>query len=1090
MKPRFTFHAHPLRLAIVSLSLFLCARVYAQDELIRFSHISIEQGLSQNTVICILRDHRGFIWFGTQGGLHRYDGYKFKVISYDPNDPSGLRTSNIACLYEDRSKNLWVGTSGGGLSLFDADDEKFITYTNEPGNASSLSNDSVNALFEDSRGILWVGTQNGLNQFDRRTKKFICFQSEPDNPKSLSHNTILSILEDSLGILWVGTQNGLNRFDRQKREFIRYASQPNNPDSLSHNTINALFEDKKGNLWVGTEFGLNQFDYKKERFYQWPRLSGQPNCLSDSLIRSICADEEEKIWVATPNGLNILDPNTGQVICYKNDPNDPNSLSDNSVLILYKGKAGNIWIGTQNGGINLYSPASKRFQIYRHKPGNPNSLIHKHVSAVFEDSEGRLWIGTRNGLTGINRRTQKYVHYVNDPNDPHSLSQNTVYSIVEDDAHRLWIGTLGGGINRFDPASGRFTRYLNDPKDPYSLSHNWVPFLYVDRSGVLWAGTRNGLNRFDPTTKRFIRYQADPNNPNSLSGNYVRSILEDRSGIFWIGTQDRGLNRFDTAQAQFTHYLFDPKNPHSLRHNFILSLCKDSKGNLWVGTAGGGLELFDRKTGQFIHFTTKNGLPNNVVYGIAEDRMGHLWLSTNHGLSRFNPETRTFKNYDVSDGLQSNEFNYNAFYKNRQGEIFFGGINGLNAFYPEKIKDNLQIPPVVITDFQLFNESIPIGKTADGRSFLEQSIITAKSIRLSYRDDVFSFEFAALNYISPQKNQYKYKMEGLEENWHEVGNRHFATYTHVPPGKYIFRVLGSNNDGIWNEEGVSLQVVITPPLWQRIWFRGLLAAAVLLSIFAFVKIRTRAILQRAHQLESKVEERTSDLKAANIELEQEIAVRKRTEQFLREREAELKDSLTEKEVLLKEIHHRVKNNMQIISSLLRLQSSQITDSKALQVFKDSQNRIKSMALIHESLYRSGDLARINFSDYIKRLTQHLFSIYTNGAKRVRLNLDVSNAFLDINRAIPCGLIVSELVTNALKHAFPKGSSGEITVHMHGDPTGKFELTVKDTGIGFPKNLDFHQTKTLGMQLVTGLVSQIDGTIELKREKGTEFLVRF
>jgi signal transduction histidine kinase/FixJ family two-component response regulator len=421
------------------------------------------------------------------------------------------------------------------------------------------------------------------------------------------------------------------------------------------------------------------------------------------------------------------------------------------------------------------------------------------------------------------------------------------------------MGTLGGGLNKFDRSTQSFTHYKADPDNPNSLSRDLIWTIYTDRQGVLWIGTLSGgLNAFDPKTETFTRYAADPSDPQSLSHKSVKALYEDRSGTLWVGTDGGGLNRFDRETQTFTHYKADPDIPHSISNDRIKAIQQDRTGALWIGT-GNGLNRFNQTDERFTHYHERDGLPNDVIYGILEDGDGDLWLSTNRGLSRFNPRTETFKNYDVRDGLQSNEFNAGAFHKSASGEMFFGGVHGVSAFYPERIKDNSYLPPVVLTDFLIFNESVPVGQDSP----LSQSISEVKEIVLSHEDRVFSFEFAALNYIIPEKNQYAYIMEGVDLDWVYSGDRRFVTYTNLDPGRYTFKVKGSNNDGVWNEAGVSVNIVITPPFWETVWFRAGMLLVIATTIVGTYYLRVATIKRQQQVLETQVAERTEQLAQSN-----------------------------------------------------------------------------------------------------------------------------------------------------------------------------------------------------------------------------------
>lgn len=828
-------------------------RLNAQNNDIVFEQISLEEGLSQSIVECILQDRRGFMWFGTEDGLNKYDGYRFTVVRHNPNDPNSLSYNQLLSIIEDRSGIIWIGTFHGGLNRYDPEEEQVTRYQNDPGDPGSLSHDIVRSVCEDESGALWIGTDNGLNRFNKEKKRFTRYMNDPDDPYSLSHNSVRSVYEDKTGVLWIGTDGGgLNRYDRQGDRFIRYQTDAGDPHTLSHNSVRSIYEDKSGVLWIGTVGGgLNKFDRQSEQFKHYRNVPDDHNSLSHNEIFSIFEDHTGVLWIGTNGGgLNRFDREKGEFTVYRKDPNDPNSLSYDEIYSIYEDRSGVLWIGTYGGGINKVDRKKKQFVHYKPDPVNPNSLSHDIVWTIYEDESGLLWIGTHGGgLNRFDRRNKMYTHYRHDPGDPHSLSNDIIRVICEDRSGALWLGTNGGGIVRFDRETEKFESYRYDPDDSLSLSHDEIRSIYEDRLGVLWIGTNGGgLNKFNRHTGEFTRYRNDPDDPTSLSNDFIRVIYEDRTGVFWLGTQGGGLNKFDRETGRFAQYRVDPNDPGSLSNDFIFSIHEDRAGVLWIGTWGGGLNKFDRERGAFTYYSKDDGLSSNSIYGTLEDDEGNLWISTNNGLSRFNPRTEVFKNYNAEDGLQSNEFNGGSYHKSRSGEMFFGGINGFNAFYPENIRDNPHIPPVVITSFQKLNVE------AD----LDRPISETKELQLSYKDYVFSFEFAALDYTVPGKNMYAYKMEGLDEGWiYTDSEKRFASYTTLAPGKYIFRVKGSNNDGVWNEEGTSIEITITPPFWKTWWFRTLsvlfiLGLALALYEWRLKNVRMKTELQAAHHAQMSI----------------------------------------------------------------------------------------------------------------------------------------------------------------------------------------------------------------------------------------------
>lgn len=839
---------------------------------IRFEHISIEQGLSQSSVLCMLQDSKGFLWFGTWDGLNKYDGYSFTVYKYDPEDPYSLGDNTVWSMVEDRAGVLWVGT-GRGLDKFDRETGRFVHYQNDPGDPRSMSGNRVSSVYEDHSGALWVGTEDGLNRFERNTKQFTHYRNDPGDPRSLGNDTVRSIYEDRAGVLWIGTRGGLDRFDRETGYFTHYRSDPNDPYSLSGDTVVAIHEDQAGAFWIGTTSrGLNRFDRETGRFTPYRYHPNDPRSLSSDAVTAIYEDQSGTLWIGTSeDGLNQFDRESEEFIHYQHDPGDPGSLSNDRVWSIYEDRSGVLWIGTNGGGLNTFDVRRRGFVRYQHDPNDPDSLGYNDVLGIYEDTSGALWIGTAGGgLDRLDRETGRFTHYRNDPNDPYSLSGDFVVALYVDRAGVLWAGTYGQGLNRFDQETDHFIHYQHDPNNPRSLSDNVVYSIYEDRSGVLWIGTLGGgLDQFDRQTESFTHYKSDLADPQSLSGDDIRSIYEDPAGALWIGT-DEGLNRFDRATGRFTRYQHDPNNPNSLGDDLVLSVHQDQLGVLWIGTNGSGLDKLDPKTGTFAHYREKDGLPNNVVYGILEDNRGNLWLSTNKGISKFDPRTEVFKNYDVKDGLQSNEFNGGSYHQSKNGEMFFGGVNGLTAFYPENIKDNPYIPPIVLTSLTRGGENVEPGMATE----------SVKEVSFRWPNNFFEFEFAALSYSRPEKNQYAYMLERFDKDWNYIGTRRFGKYTNLPGGTYTLRLKGSNSDGTWNEEGISVIVTIVPRFWETWWFRGCMALVLVGGVVGGYRLRVRNIEARSRELEKQVEERTRALEQRTQELEERTHETERRRQEL------------------------------------------------------------------------------------------------------------------------------------------------------------------------------------------------------------------
>ncbi|HUF00749.1 MAG TPA: two-component regulator propeller domain-containing protein [Anaerolineales bacterium] len=828
------------------------------DCVLRFDHISIEQGLSQSSVRVIFQDSRGFLWFGTEDGLNRYDGYTFKTYKPDPDAPYSLSDRWINSIVEDQEGYLWIATRLGGLNRYDPRTEQFIHFRHDDSNPLSIGSDRVNVLYLDKKSNLWLGTPNGLDLFDRNRNTFTHYNYDPLRPQGITGKTITAIYEDSRGRFWVGTTaGGLNRFNPQNKTFTPYQHDPENENSISNDHVTAIAEGKSSTLWIGTRDGLNRFMPDSGRFERYMHSEIDKQSIAASMITALHVDSTGNLWVGTTNGLDRLNTIGTRFIHYRNDPTFAKSLSNNYVLSIYEDRGGVLWFGIYAGGVNKYDRQRDRFAYYRHDPENPNSISGNLIFTIYVDSQGYTWIGTDGaGLNRFTWHTSQVMHYRNDPNKRNSISADEIYSMYEDQDGMLWIGT-SNGLDRFDPASLQFSHYQRDASNPASLSANFIYEVYVDSENNVWVGTAGGLDRFDRATETFKHYTPRVGDPNSLSGTNINTIFEDHNGYLWIGTFDSGLNRFDPETEKFTRYRFDPKNKQTISNDSILAIHEDSKGRMWIGTAGGGLNLYHPETESFTYHLEKDGLPNGVVYGILEDSKGKLWLSTNFGISRFDPETKTFRNFDAGDGLQSNEFNSGAFAKGKYGELYFGGINGLTIFHPSSISDNPYVPQVTLISLS----------QGDNPITTDSSVETTQNVTLQWPQNSLEFEFAALSYNQPNKNQYAYMLEGFDSNWHLIGTKRDGRYTNLPGGKYTLLLKASNSDGVWNEAPVRINVTVIPPFWQTVWFRGLLGLIAIAAVAGGVRLRTKTIQDRNRQLERLVRERTGALEKRNQEIQ-------------------------------------------------------------------------------------------------------------------------------------------------------------------------------------------------------------------------------
>ena len=848
----------------MALALGVAVAVSAQQVRVSFERLSIEHGLSESIVEGILQDGVGFMWFATEGGLDRFDGYHFTAFRHRAGDSNSLSYNEVKALYQDRSGVLWVGVMEGGLNRFDPVTGRFRHYRHDPHDPRSLGGNTPLSIGEDGQARLWVGTQTGgLNLLDPEGGDFTRFRHIPGRDDSLAHDDVRALLEDGNDGLWVGTYGGgLDRLDVQTGTFIHHRHDPDDPGTLADDRVTSLYRDRNGNLWVGTYGGgLDRLDPETGRFVHHLHDDRDSSSLAGNLVRAICEDHTGSLWVAMDGtGLDRLDRASGRFAHFRHDPRDETSLSADRVWSLFEDRSHVLWVGTYGGGLSKVEVGRERFRHYRNDPGDPSSLSHNIVWSFVEDRDGYLWIGTDSGgLNRMDRKTGRCRHFLHNPANPNSLSHNTVRVLMADRYGMLWVGTHGGGLDRLDPRTLTFTHYSHDPNDPSSLAWNELRSVMQDRSGALWIGTYGGgLDRLDPRTGRITHHRHDPEDPTSLASDIVREVVEDTDGSLWVATQGGGLDRFDPTTGVFTHHRAAVDDPASLSSDYVFAVLLARDGTLWVGTYGGGLNRLDRDSGRFITYTTEQGLIHDSIYAMLEDDDGNLWISTLNGLCRFDPRNGDFQNYDVRDGLQSNEFNGAAAYKSAAGELFFGGINGFNAFFPGEIRGNLQVPPVVITDFQLSNRSVRVGREADGRRLLARDIAYTDAITLSHRDDLVSFEFAALHYVAPERNQYSYRLEGLQDSWIAAdASQRFVTFTDLPTGRYVLRVRGANSDGVWNQKGTSLRITVTPPFWATWWFRLAALAAIAGLVLAAHRGRTRVVrlateLRAAHDAQMAI----------------------------------------------------------------------------------------------------------------------------------------------------------------------------------------------------------------------------------------------
>ncbi|MEO6734210.1 MAG: two-component regulator propeller domain-containing protein [Ferruginibacter sp.] len=1039
----------------VLLSLFFlacCAFVYPQNHHVHFDHIGFDQGLSHSNVLSIMQDKSGFMWFGTRDGLNKYDGYSFTFYKNDPHNKNSIGSNFIMKVIESNTGELWIATVGGGVSRYDRNKESFTNYTHDPKNANSISHDVVHGLLEDEYGKIWIGTEAGLDMLDPVTNKMEHFTHNLADNKSISDSYIRYIFEDMSHNIWMATLNGgINLLNRKNKNFTRFQHDKKNRHSIGSNNVYTMFEDSKRRLWVGTDgAGMDLFNMETGAFTHFKHDENNANSVAANTVYAITEDAENNLWIGTENGgLSIFNYDAGSFTTYKHDEIDGESISSNSIYSVYKDLKSNMWLGTFTGGIDMANRDKARFAHYKHML-SPNSLSNNQVLSIFEDSKQNIWLGTDGGgLNVFNPTTGNFTHFRHEKNNKKSICGDYVLAVHEDSKGNIWAGTWGDGMTVFNPTSKTFRHFKNEPGNPSSLNSNNVWKIFEDRDKNIWVCTfGGGLDLLNADQKSFTHHQYAINRTNGISGIYVVSIFEDSDGQLWVCTDGDGLNLYDKKTKSFSRFLHD-ETKNSISNNSLSSIFEDGDKNLWIGTRV-GLNFFNKKTGRFTVYTMADGLPDNVIFGILEDSKKNLWISTNKGISRFNPITKVFKNFSVSDGLQSNEFKMHAFCKSRSGVMYFGGTNGFNQFFPDSVKAVAFEPPLVITKFNAFNKKVLVPINHSDSSPLRKNIAEVKTITLPYSNTFFSFEFATLNYTTPEKKKYAYILEGFDKEWHEAGTSRIATYTNIDPGKYIFKVRGLNNEGNWSKNIISIQLIIEPPFWLTWWFRLLMVIAIISGMVAFYGYRVNAIKAQRRKLQEKVQEQTLQLSLSTQE-EQKArleADHARIEAELANKELKIKNKELEQfaYVASHDLQEPLRTTAGIVE-LLQLQYHGKIDEKADKYMAFILEATTRMKVVIKDLL---DYSRIGTNMELKKidcniLVQEMLADIMAAIKEA--NADIQVAELPVIDGYPTEikLLFQNLVINAIKFRKKDVIPGiKIDVQQ---AAHYWEFTISDNGIG-------------------------------------------